>query len=131
MVPMAYDIMIAYARRDGHAPGWVPLPIDYVDYTLWQRQLPWAATRTPTRAPGLSFEVLAEHPVRRARCAELPWDRPRPVPHRSLHAGTAAFTIGPELHRKLRVISHQHDSTMFMVMHAALAVLLARLKRIR
>ncbi|MGK8520659.1 non-ribosomal peptide synthetase [Nocardia asteroides] len=59
----------------------------------------------------------------------LPTDRPRPA-QATYRGATYAFEIDAELHAALERLAQQHNSTLFMVVHAALAVLLARLSGI-
>ncbi|GLZ29128.1 hypothetical protein Lesp02_13180 [Lentzea sp. NBRC 105346] len=115
--PLWSDIATAYtARSTGNAPDWKPLPVQYADYALWQRDLPVAEQEAYwTKA----LENLPDH-------LELPTDRPRPAV--ASHEGaTLDFEIGPELHAKLVTLARQSGTSLFMVLHAALAALLSAL----
>ncbi|MBJ8342866.1 amino acid adenylation domain-containing protein, partial [Antrihabitans sp. YC3-6] len=56
----------------------------------------------------------------------LPLDRPRNTV-RSTRGGRVNFEIGPSLHRRLVSLGDAHRASLFMTMHASLAVLLTRL----
>ncbi|WP_196223735.1 non-ribosomal peptide synthetase, partial [Nocardia seriolae] len=126
MGPLTRDVMVAYAARAaGVAPGWAPLPVQYADFSLWQRELLGAeddatslisaqAAYWRTALDGLPDEL------------NLPADRPRPNVQ-SFQGGRVLFPIGNDLHRGLQQIARTNNATMFMVVHTALAVFLARL----
>ncbi|WP_197357744.1 non-ribosomal peptide synthetase, partial [Ralstonia pseudosolanacearum] len=126
VTPLMADLAVAYAaRRGGQAPGWAPLPLQYADYTLWQHAL-LARPDDPASHAGRQLAywhgALAGTPE---LCSPLP-DRPRPAvsSHRN-----AAFRLDmpPALHRALVVAGQRHGASLFMVLHAALAILLSRL----
>ncbi|PWW60408.1 non-ribosomal peptide synthetase [Actinokineospora spheciospongiae] len=119
LTPLARDLSAAYAaRRAGAAPGFAPLPVQYADYALWQRDL--LAADSPHLAHWTA--VLAGLPDE----IPLPADRPRP-PVASHRGGEVAFGIPAEQHAALRALARGTGTTLFMVLHAGLALLLSRL----
>ncbi|MFI6870290.1 amino acid adenylation domain-containing protein [Nocardia sp. NPDC050406] len=126
MGPLTRDVMVAYASRaTGEPPAWSPLPVQYADYTLWQREV-LGSEDDPTSLVSAQTEywrtALADLPDE----INLPADRPRP-PVASLRGGTVTFPISAEIQEGLRRIARERNATMFMVVHTALAVFLARL----
>ncbi|WP_062992878.1 non-ribosomal peptide synthetase [Nocardia anaemiae] len=126
MGPLARDLMAAYAMRVGGAlPQWQPLDVQYADYAIWQR----AMLGAEDDAQSLLAQQIAFWRTELAGLPEqlaLPTDRPRPAVLSSRGA-VFAFEIDAGVHTALERIAREHHSTLFMVVHAALAVLLSRL----
>ncbi|PWV77812.1 amino acid adenylation domain-containing protein [Nocardia neocaledoniensis] len=126
LAPLARDLVIAYrARVEGRSPSWAPLPVQYADYALWQRAvLGEESDENSTAARQLAFwrHTLDGY----SGTVELPHDHPRP-PHASLRGADVTTTLPADVHARLAEIAREHNASLFMVVHAALAVLLARL----
>ncbi|WP_120308939.1 non-ribosomal peptide synthetase, partial [Mycolicibacterium celeriflavum] len=126
MRPLVADLGMAYASRcAGQAPGWDPLPVQYADYTLWQRaqlgELEDSDSRIATQL-GFWEDALGGMPERMM----LPTDRPYPLV--AEHHGARVTVDWPvELQQQVRAVAREHSATSFMVMQAALAVLLSKL----
>ncbi|WP_433195708.1 amino acid adenylation domain-containing protein [Nocardia sp. CA-107356] len=126
MAPLARDLMLAYAARcAGDVPTWTPLDVQYADFAIWQREV----IGTDDDEDSVAAQQLAywrDQLAGLSGALELPLDRPRPaVP--SMRGASAGFTLSPEVHAGLIRIAREHNSSLFMVVHAVLAVLLARL----
>ncbi len=126
MGPLARDLMIAYASRTAwENPAWMPLDVQYADYSLWQRSVLGSEDDPQSLISGQVdywADILAGLPDQ----LDLPTDRPRPN-RQSYQGSSIRFEVPAEVHRGLSALAHTHNASLFMVVHAALAVLLARL----
>ena len=126
IAPLVGDLSLAYAERNaGRRPDRSPLAVQYVDYTLWQRaQLGELGDTDSSVNAQLSYwrDVLAGMPER----LELPTDRPYPAV--ADHRGATVTVDWPaELQQQISRLAREHNATSFMVVQAALSVLLARM----
>ena len=126
IAPLVGDLGAAYAGRcAGQAPGWAPLAVQYVDYTLWQREQLGDLDDADSRiAAELAYweDALAGLPER----LQLPTDRPYP-PVADYRGAGVAVNWPAGLQQRVREVAREHNATSFMVIQAALAVLLSEL----
>ncbi|MEU8074813.1 amino acid adenylation domain-containing protein [Catellatospora citrea] len=123
--PFLRDLATAYeARLTGHAPDWTPLPVQYADYTLWQRDL----LGDPADPAGLAARQLAYWTKTLAGAPEeltLPTDRARPaVP--DARGGSISLGLPAAVAAGLRELAARSGASMFMTAHALTAALLHR-----
>ncbi|BCK68044.1 hypothetical protein Srufu_019970 [Streptomyces libani subsp. rufus] len=126
MGPLARDVAEAYtARVEERDAQWSELPVQYVDYTLWQRELLGDESDPESvlaRQVAYWKERLADLPEQ----VSFPTDRPRPTV--ASYEGTQlTFALDRELHRQLVGLARRSNATVFMVLQAGMAALLTRL----
>lgn len=95
------------------------LPIQYADFTLWQRK--WLSEEVIETQLNYWKEQLADAP----ELLQLPTDRSRPNAQ-TYQGNTQAFTLDANLTQKLQVLSRKSGTTIFMTLYAAFATLLYR-----
>ncbi|MGW4633609.1 amino acid adenylation domain-containing protein [Nocardia sp. NPDC004415] len=125
VAPLLRDLECALsARLNDSEPGWSPLLIRYADYALWQRELlgddsdPRSLLNTQLAYWRAALDGIPDR-------LDLPLDRPRSR-RRSPEAGSARFAVSSELRRAIDELGRHVGASTFMVVHAALAVLLSR-----
>ena len=107
----------AYSKGE---PSPLPeLPIQYADYTVWQRD--WLQGEVLDRELGYWREQLAGAPA----ALDLPSDRPRPAVQ-SYRGARHEFGLSRELSEGLQELSRGEGVTLFMTLLAAFDVLLMR-----
>ncbi|WP_330228350.1 amino acid adenylation domain-containing protein [Nocardia sp. NBC_00508] len=120
------DLATAYtARATRTAPAWADLDVQYADYALWQHRVLGAedAPGSPA-ARQLQYwrNVLRDLPIQ----LDLPADRPRPAVA-SHAAASTTLALPDDVRDAIAAVAARYEATPFMIVHAALATLLARL----
>ncbi|CAM3749891.1 condensation domain-containing protein [Kibdelosporangium persicum] len=125
MAPLRQDLFDAYAARTaGNPPEWTELPVQYADYTLWQREL-LGAEDDPESLISRQFDYWREALDGIPDEIDLPRDRPRPAV--ASHRGDRVrFELDADLRHDVARLAAQTGTTVFMVMQAALAALIHR-----
>jgi amino acid adenylation domain-containing protein len=103
----------------GVPPNLAPLPIQYADFALWQRQ--WLQGEVLQRQLSYWQQQLADAPA----LLSLPTDRPRPAVQ-TFAGAYQKFALSLELTKQLTALSQGQGVTLFMTLLAAFDTLLYR-----
>ncbi|GAY08788.1 non-ribosomal peptide synthetase [Pseudonocardia sp. N23] len=124
--PLLRDLATAYrARAAGEEPRFAPLPVQYVDHTLWQRDALGEESDPASRAAELVrfwTTTLDGLPPE----LDLPRDRVRSAAP-GYAGGTVTSTVDDDVRTGLRRLAREAGASAFMVERAAVAALLHRL----
>ncbi|MBR7194951.1 non-ribosomal peptide synthetase, partial [Gordonia sp. SCSIO 19800] len=125
VAPMVTDFVTAYeARAAGREPSWAPLPVQYVDYSVWQH-LRLGDAGDPTSLAARQLDHWRTRLAGVPALIELPVDRPRTAVRDDSGAELSA-TFDAATWNALGDLAGRHGATMFMAVHALLAVTLVR-----
>ncbi|MEV4130078.1 amino acid adenylation domain-containing protein [Nocardia sp. NPDC049707] len=126
MAPLAADLVAAYSERArGIETARRPLEVQYADFALWHREL-LGSESDPESLAAQQIRYWTDTLAGAPDLLELPTDRPRPAVQ-SMRSADLDFTLDASLHRGIVEFAAANNVSVFMVVHAALAVLLARL----
>ncbi|MCX5230621.1 non-ribosomal peptide synthetase [Streptomyces sp. NBC_00233] len=126
VVPLFRDLTTAYgARTAGRAPDWEPLPVQYGDYARWAQEV-LGDLADPDSRGGRQLAYWRRTLAGAPRELALPTEARTSVPAQpgSRAAGVVEFTLDERLHADVDRLAQATGTSMFMVLHAALAALL-------
>ncbi|WP_143857153.1 non-ribosomal peptide synthetase, partial [Nostoc sp. 'Peltigera membranacea cyanobiont' 213] len=103
----------------GQHPTLLPLPIQYADFAIWQRQ--WLQGSVLENQLSYWEQQLANAPT----FLPLPTDRPRPAVQ-TFNGANMEFALSDELTQRLLQLSQKQGCTLFMTLLAAYNTLLYR-----
>lgn len=112
------EVKALYEAFSEGLPSPLPeLPVQYIDFTVWQRQ--WLRDEVLDRQLAYWREQLAGAPT----LMDLPIDHPRPA-IQSYRGGELDFEISQQLTEQLEELSRRQGCTLFMTLLAAFQTLL-------
>ncbi len=113
------ELRALYGAFSADQPSPLPsLPIQYVDFAVWQRG--WLrGAALDTRVAHFRSSLTDLSPL------QLPTDFPRP-PVETFHGAARPLRLSPELTARLEALSRQEGTTLFMTLLAAFQALLHR-----
>ncbi|MCF8605040.1 amino acid adenylation domain-containing protein, partial [Gordonia sp. HY442] len=124
--PLVGDLITAYvARAAGEAPIFVPLEVQFADFAIWQHEVLGSPDDSDSIV-GQQLTYWREQLAGLPDVLDLPSDRPRPQTATGRGAQTD-FTIPADVADGITRLAARHGVTPYMVVHAALAVVLGRL----
>ncbi|WP_068270383.1 non-ribosomal peptide synthetase, partial [Aldersonia kunmingensis] len=128
LLPLAEELGLAYtARIQGAQPARAELPVQYRDYTLWQRAL-LGDPADPRSRMSQQLQYWSSHLDGLPDEIGLPTDRPRaPRSDATTDIGMVDFAVPPRHRKQLAAVAGRAGASEFMAVHAALAMLLSRL----
>ncbi|MFD8546328.1 amino acid adenylation domain-containing protein [Streptomyces sp. NPDC059649] len=121
--PLTRDLGAAYtAQLHGEDPRWPELPVQYADYTMWQREL-LGDERDPDSVVSTQLDYWRRELQGAPQPLRLPTDRPRP--QAASHRGDVVEgTVDETVLAEAEDLAKRTGSSVAMVFQAALAVLL-------
>ncbi len=123
--PFWKDLSAAYsARLQKKFPHWDPLPVQYIDFALWQKKT-FTEDSEDASAIDRQLSYWKKNLNNLPALVSLPTDYYRPEKP-SYNGKRRKFTICAKLHQDLLVLSQNHNVTLFMTIHAGLCCLLSR-----
>ncbi|MFD7921589.1 amino acid adenylation domain-containing protein [Streptomyces sp. NPDC059740] len=122
--PLLADLFTAYrARAAGRAPQWEPLPMQYLDYSIWQRA-ELGDEHDPASLLARQLAYWRRQLDGSPQELNLPANRTRPA-MASYRGSVVSAELDAGLRERLVGLARAHDCTLFMLLQTAVAALLA------